>query len=101
MLVHPAEAKYPSIDVIIKAQYLEASTCNEQGPPSLTEEGCAPARYTLAACKLTGRSSRENLGEAPEVGESEPTQFLLQYEPSLPLLYLRASPNRARDVYWF
>jgi hypothetical protein len=100
LLVHPAVAWYPSNEVIIRAQYLEASTCNEQGPPSLTEEGCTPARYTLAAGKLTGRSSRENLGEAPEVGESELTQFLLQYEPSLPMLNLRASPIRARDEYW-
>ena len=73
LLVHPAVAWYPSNPTTIKAQYLEASTCNEQGLPSPTGGGCTPAKYAPAAGKLTGRSSRENLGEAPEVGESELT----------------------------
>ena len=88
-------AWYPSNEAIIKAQYLEASTCNEQGPSSLTEGGCTPARYTLAAGKLTGRSSRENLGVAPEVGESELTQFLLQYDPSLPIPKFESLPHQS------
>ena len=98
LLVQPAVAWNPSNPTTTKAQYLEASIRNEQGPSSPTGRGCTSAKYALAAGKLTERSSRENLGEAPEVGELEPTQFLIQIFPSLPRLDFRAPPNRASPV---
>ena len=79
----------------IKAQYLEASIRNEQGPSSPpTGRRCTSAKYTLAAGKLTGRSSRENLSDAPEVGELELTQFLLQNAPSPYILILTLAAQR-------